>query len=49
MEDFDYETVCIKSKRNFLWAPKEGHNSPEDKSILKRYLGPGPYASRYSG
>ena len=49
MEDFGYETVCIKSKRNLLWAPKDGHNSPEDTSILKRYLGPGPYASRYAG
>ena len=49
MESLDYETVCVKSKRNFVWAPKTGHNSPVDKSILKRYLGPGPYAERYGG
>jgi FkbM family methyltransferase len=49
MEDYGYETVYIKSKRNFLWAPKTGNNSPQDKSILKRYLGPGPYAQRYGG
>ena len=49
MESYGYETVYIKSKRNFVWAPKTGHNSPVDKSILKRYLGPGPYAERYGG
>jgi FkbM family methyltransferase len=49
MENYGYETVCIKSKRNFVWAPKTGHNSPVDKSILKRFLGPGPYAERYGG
>lgn len=49
MESLDYETVYVKSKRNFVWAPKRGHNSPVDKSILKRYLGPGPYAKRYGG
>jgi hypothetical protein len=49
MESLDYETVYVKSKRNFVWAPKTGHNSPVDKSILKRYLGPGPYAERYGG
>lgn len=48
MEDNDYEAVFIKSKRNFVWAPKKGHNSPLDKSILKRYLGPGPYAAKYA-
>lgn len=49
MEDREYESVCVKSKRNFLWAPKEGHNSPVDKSIFYRYLGPGPYAAKYGG
>lgn len=49
MENYGYETVYIKSKRNFLWAPKTGHNSPKDTSILKRYLGLGPYAERYGG
>jgi len=48
MEKYDYEMVYVKSKRNLLWAPKTGHNSPLDKSILKRYLGPGPYAPRYA-
>jgi FkbM family methyltransferase len=49
MENYGYETVCIKSKRNFVWAPKTGHNSPADTSIFKRFLGPGPYAERYGG
>lgn len=49
MEDLDYEIVYVKSKRNFVWAPRNGHNSPKDKSILKRYLGPGPYAERFGG
>jgi FkbM family methyltransferase len=49
MEDLDYEVVFVKSKRNFIWAPKNGHNSPTDKTILKRYLGPGPYAARFGG
>jgi FkbM family methyltransferase len=47
MENYGYETVYVKSKRNFVWAPKTGHNSPANKSIFKRYLGPGPYAKRY--
>jgi FkbM family methyltransferase len=47
MESLNYETVYVKSKRNFVWAPKTGHNCPADKSIFKRYLGPGPYAKRY--
>jgi FkbM family methyltransferase len=49
LESLDYETVYVKSKRNFVWAPKTGRNSPADTSILKRYLGPGPYAERYGG
>ena len=47
MESLNYETVYVKSKRNFVWAPKTVHNCPADKSIFKRYLGPGPYAKRY--
>ena len=49
MENYGYETAYVKSKRNFVWAPKTGHNSPTDTTILKRYLGPGPYAKRYGG
>jgi hypothetical protein len=49
MENYGYETVYVKSKRNFVWAPKTGQNSPADTSILKRYLGPGPYAARFGG
>ena len=49
LENYGYETVYIKSKRNMVWAPKTGHNRPTDESILKRYLGPGPYAERYAG
>lgn len=49
MESKDYEVVYIKSKRNFVWAPLKGPNSPLEKSIFKRYLGPGPYAEKYGG
>lgn len=49
MESKDYEVVYIKSKRNFVWAPLKGPNTPIDHTILKRYLGPGPYAERYGG
>ncbi len=49
MEQFDYEIVYVKSKRNFIWAPKTGSNSPKNRSILKRYLGPGPYVERFGG
>lgn len=49
MESLDYETIYVKSKRNFVWAPKTGFNSPVNKTIFKRYLGPGPYAQRYGG
>jgi len=49
MESLDYETIYVKSKRNFVWAPKTGFNSPVNKTIFKRYLGPGPYAERYGG
>lgn len=49
MEQFDYEVLYVKSKRNFVWAPKTGLNSPKDKTIFKRYLGPGPYAPRFAG
>lgn len=46
MESLDYETLSIKSKRVFCWAPKSGNNCPVDQSIFGRYLGPGPYAPR---
>jgi FkbM family methyltransferase len=46
MESIGYETLSIKSKRVFCWAPTSGKNTPDDKSIFGRYLGPGPYASR---
>jgi FkbM family methyltransferase len=49
MEQLGYETIILKSKRLFLWAPKQGPNSPKDKNIFGRYLGPGPYAPRYGG
>jgi FkbM family methyltransferase len=46
MEELDYETIYTKSKRVFLWAPKNGKNCPVDKKQFGRYLGPGPYAAR---
>lgn len=49
MEKLNYEVVYVKSKRNFIWAPKTGNNSPAVKDILKRYLGPGPYAEKFGG
>lgn len=49
MEELDYETIFTKSKRVFLWAPLKGHNTPKDRSQFGRYLGPGPYASRFGG
>jgi FkbM family methyltransferase len=47
MQELNYETIYIKSKRIFLWAPKSGHNMPTDTNQFGRYLGPGPYASRF--
>lgn len=49
LESKNYEVVYIKSKRNFVWAPLDGINSPTNKKIFQRYLGPGPYAERYGG
>lgn len=49
MENLGYETILLKSKRLFLWAPKSGHNSPDNKSYFGRYLGPGPYGIRLGG
>lgn len=46
MEKLDYETLNIKSKRVFCWAPLEGLNSPADKNIFGRWLGPGPYVDK---
>lgn len=48
MESHNYEVVMLKSKRLFLWAPKKGRNTPTDKSIFGRYLGPGPYGNSLS-
>lgn len=47
MESLGYETLYIKSKRLFLWAPTVGLNSPVDKTIFGRFLGPGPYGPRF--
>jgi len=49
MENLGYETIHTKSKRVFLWAPLSGHNTPTDRSQFGRYLGAGPYASRFGG
>jgi FkbM family methyltransferase len=49
MQNLNYETIYVKSKRVFLWAPKSGHNRPADSKQFGRYLGPGPYAERYGG
>jgi FkbM family methyltransferase len=49
MQKLNYETIYIKSKRVFLWAPKSGHNMPADPKQFGRYLGSGPYAARYGG
>ena len=44
IESFDlYEMIYFKSKRAFIWAPKEGANQPADKTIFGRWFGPGPY------
>jgi len=47
MESLGYETLLLKSKRLFLWAPTSGYNTPVDPKQFGRYLGPGPYASRF--
>ena len=47
MESLGYETLMLKSKRLFLWAPTAGKNMPADKNQFGRYLGPGPYAPRF--
>jgi FkbM family methyltransferase len=49
MEHIGYETIRLKSKRLFCWAPVSGHNSPHDRTQFGRYLGPGPYAARFGG
>jgi FkbM family methyltransferase len=45
LEEKGYETLYLKSKRLFLYAPLKGLNAarPED---FGRYLGPGPYAPK---
>ena len=47
MESLGYETLLLKSKRLFLWAPKSGYNTPVNTKQFGRYLGAGPYAERY--
>jgi len=47
MESLGYETLMLKSKRLFLWAPRSGYNAPANPKQFGRYLGPGPYASRF--
>lgn len=47
MQNLNYETIYVKSKRVFLWAPKSGHNTPLEVKQFGRYLGPGPYAARF--
>jgi FkbM family methyltransferase len=47
MESLGYETLMLKSKRLFLWAPKSGYNTPVNTKQFGRYLGPGPYAPRF--
>ena len=49
MESLDYETIRLKSKRLFLWAPNTGKNTPANANQFGRYLGPGPYAQRLAG
>jgi len=48
MEQIGYETIGLKSKRLFCWAPLSGHNTPQNRTQFARYLGPGPYAARFS-
>jgi FkbM family methyltransferase len=48
MESLGYETLMLKSKRLFLWAPKTGKNMPSDINQFGRYLGPGPYKERFA-
>jgi FkbM family methyltransferase len=47
MESLGYETLLLKSKRLFLWAPKSGYNTLVDTKQFGRYLGAGPYAQRF--
>jgi FkbM family methyltransferase len=47
MESLGYETLMLKSKRLFLWAPTSGSNAPVNTKQFGRYLGPGPYALRF--
>lgn len=47
MEGLNYETILLKSKRLFLWAPKQGKNAPLNNKIFGRHLGPGPYGDRF--
>jgi FkbM family methyltransferase len=42
-EDLNYEMIFNKSKRVFIWAPKEGPMAPLDSSAFGRQMGAGPY------
>lgn len=42
-ESKNYEMIINKSKRVFIFAPKEGKNKPIDDSAFGRWFGPGPY------
>lgn len=43
-EQRNYDMINNKSKRVFIFAPKEGVNKPLDESAFGRWFGPGPYA-----
>jgi len=42
-ENKNYDMINNKSKRVFIFAPKEGVNKPLDDSAFGRWFGPGPY------
>lgn len=42
-ENKNYEMINNKSKRVFIFAPKEGANKPLDSVAFGRWFGPGPY------
>ena len=42
-ENKNYDMINNKSKRVFIFAPKDGVNKPLDDSAFGRWFGPGPY------
>jgi len=42
-ENKNYDMIINKSKRVFIFAPKEGKNKPLDESAFGRWFGHGPY------